>query len=219
MRMGNAGAGGSRRAETRGGETGGRETRTSCGAAFANARSAGMTAPDDDIGRRPLVPPPMLCRGSVRVVKRREDVTTVSSFRSKKRFASHYSSTTLSSSETRRALPVHIPTLRLRLPPLLGLLHGRLRVRERVLPRRLRLPRLLRRRRRLRRQAVPLARAGGRRLQRLLDFLRPRLRRLRAAPRLLRRGERRLRAPRRRRLAPRGGGLAERAPLDRKSVV
>ena len=32
--------------------------------AFANARSAGMTAPDDDIGRRPLVPPPMLCRGS-----------------------------------------------------------------------------------------------------------------------------------------------------------
>lgn len=64
MRTGNAGAGGSRRAETRGGETGGRETRTSCGAAFANARSAGMTAPDDDIGRRPLVPPPMLCRGS-----------------------------------------------------------------------------------------------------------------------------------------------------------
>ena len=58
MRAGIAGTGGSRRAETRGDEVGGCETRTSCGAAFANARSAGTTAPDDDIGRRPLVPPP-----------------------------------------------------------------------------------------------------------------------------------------------------------------
>ena len=39
MRTGNAGAGGSRRAETRGGETGGRETRTSCGAATSTGPS------------------------------------------------------------------------------------------------------------------------------------------------------------------------------------
>ena len=74
-RTGECGAGEARWVETRGDES--RETRTNCGAAFANARSAGMIAPDDKaIARRPLVPPPITCRGSVRVA-RPDDMKTL----------------------------------------------------------------------------------------------------------------------------------------------